>query len=179
MVGDAAETAATADRAPLIDAQDDVHSVASEPGSLVEAVAGTTWECDHRERLQDGALRRSPAERKLELDALGDRRTFETPQLSLGADAKGPARRRRRHDDDRSTGTPNLGEHRAAVEHVESRARPPPTEHAEERGRESEASSGRIHDDDGARSDHRSRHPDRVQPRQVPEREPDAERAGE
>ena len=65
-VGDAAEPAAPADPAPGVGAQHDVHAVAAQPGSLVEAVRRPARRTQHAEHRQARALRRRPAVGQLE-----------------------------------------------------------------------------------------------------------------
>ena len=57
-VRDPADSATTTDDPPLVDTQDDVHTVPAQPGSLVEPVLGSARRSHDHERLQDGSLRR-------------------------------------------------------------------------------------------------------------------------
>src|SRR4029077_6900240 len=71
-VGDAAESAASADRAPAVDPKHDVNAVPPKIGPFVETVFRTTWRREHTEHVEHVSLHRPPAGRKLEEHRLGD-----------------------------------------------------------------------------------------------------------
>ena len=95
-VGDAAEPAAAADRAPVVDAQDDVDAVAAQPGALVEAVLGPGGSLTTPSTSRMAPWRRRAPERQLEQDRLVEcerRRSgarwpcARRPNVALGAAA--------------------------------------------------------------------------------------------
>ena len=91
------------DQVPLVDVQDDVDALSTQPLTLVEAVLRSARGTDDRERADHGALRRSAAERQLELDPLVDGSPLESArvcELTLGEAAAARLGR----DDQRRTG---------------------------------------------------------------------------
>ena len=134
-IGDAADSAPSADYVPLVDVQDDVDSLMPEPPTLVEAVLRAARRAHHGERADDGALRGRTAEGQVELDPLGDCVALEGPHARRETLRVPPDARFARDDGDEPAGTADLrGEH-AAVECVEARAAPPPREDEHEHRR--------------------------------------------
>src|SRR5919199_436807 len=67
-VGETREAAAPSNHAPPVAAQDDVDSLAPQPGGLVEAVRRPAGQDELSEHLEARPLRRPAAERQLEAD---------------------------------------------------------------------------------------------------------------
>ena len=145
------------DDLPVVDLEDDVHALPAQPAPLVEAVRRPARQTHDDEGIHECALRRRPAERQLELDALADRPSFET--VDAGRDAQLERTRARIAGDleERASAAIDVGEQRAPVERVEPDGSPGPAERGRRRPRRrrpcagAEASTSR---DDGDRGGH-------------------------
>ena len=177
-IRDAADAAAAADDPPVAAVQDDVDAAAREPAALVEAVLRAARRGDRRSQVEDGALRRRAADRKLEQHALAQRALVEATHLG------GNAQRERRlahrpGDDGRDRGrAADLRLEQAAVERVEPHAPPPP---AGERERERAGRQARARDDrrDGRGERRRRREHERRRASGVRQRQPETGRDDE
>jgi hypothetical protein len=180
-VGHRADSPAPSDLLPLPDREHDVDALAAEPSRLVEpaALVRVPGPLDDRERLQAGALGRSPARGEPEEDALADGRAAEPLHRPEGAQVERAPAGRARDDDDRAAGAPVLGGEQAAVEGVEPGASEPEAGEREGRRRQGQTGTGRGGDRGRRQRDRRDGHEDRRGPEHERGCEARAERGGE
>ena len=125
LVGEAGHATPAADHAPPVAAQDDVHSLTTEPAGLVEPVHGPTWADELAEDLEPGALRRRPSERQLEKHRLVDPQPPEPRDAGREAKLEAPSSGRPGDGDEARLRPPDAVREDAPVE-VGGPAAPPP-----------------------------------------------------
>src|SRR6266567_1681575 len=133
-IAEASEAAAMSGQSPAVTGQHDVDAVASEPGSLVEAVTRPAGKLRFGAHLEDAALRGCPAKRQLELSRLVERDEAEPPDAHRHLQVESSPARCRRDDDECSLGAPDFGAQGAVIETLEPCASPPPARHDEQAG---------------------------------------------
>src|SRR5215218_6867500 len=173
------EPRAHADYAPAVSAKDDVDALASQPGSLVEAVVRPTRLLDGHDRRQERALRGRSTRRQLEQRRLVHPARAEAPNENRDAQ---PVAARACRSGDFEPGTlrcPDGSDEDAAVELRQAHAAPPPAG-ARERGHEERHSLRRRNDyGQPGHAERARREPERRQPRRVRRCQPEAQRRDE
>src|SRR5512133_1137414 len=139
------------EHAPAVAGQNDVDPVPSEPGPLVEPVAGAARELRFRAHLEDGAAGRRPPERKLELRRLIEDERTEASDANGHLDVETPPTRRGVDHNEGPLGATNLRPQHALVEAIEPRAAPPPAEDRQQAGSSGDHPTGRRGERDDPR----------------------------
>ena len=106
--------------------QDDVDSLAPEPGAFVEAVLLRTRPTDGRNGLEHASLRWCPAKWELQERRLAQAEPTEAADLRRNADLEAAHSCGTRHDEERTLRGVDMPEEHAAIEVVEASAPPPP-----------------------------------------------------
>ena len=114
-VAEAPEPAAVSEHAPGVAGENDVDAVPSEPGPLVEPVARAARELRLRAHLEDGAARRSPPQRKLELRRLVEGERAEASDANGHLEIETPSTGRGGDHNERPLGAAHLRPQQAVV----------------------------------------------------------------
>src|SRR6266536_3900237 len=125
-VAEPAEAVTVPDEPPAVSGQHDVDPAPPEPGLLVESVTGAAGKLRLRAHLQYTTLRRSSAERQLELRRLVEGEPSESTNTDRHLQIEPPSPRRGGHDDERPLCAAHFAPQRAAIDAVEPSAAPPP-----------------------------------------------------
>ena len=130
----ARDTTTRADLSPRARACDDVDSLASEPGTLVEAaVLGTSWLGHAHDRFQDGAARRRAADRKHEEHPFSQRLSAKRSNLGRYAYCPRCLPRRPRDDEPHRPRLADLRQERALAHRLEAHRAPAESRQSEQR----------------------------------------------
>src|SRR6266550_703198 len=172
-IAEASEAAAMSGQPPAVTGQHDVDAVASEPGSLVEAVTRPARKLRFGAHLEDAALRGCPAKRQLELSRLVERDEAEPPDAHRHLQVESSPPRCRRDDDECSLGAPDFGAQGAVIETLEPCASPPPARHDEQAGDRPDGTPEARGEADRRRASKRN---ERREADEIRERDPEAER---
>jgi hypothetical protein len=149
-IAQAAEPAAVADDPPGVAFQDDMDAVPPEPRSLVESMAGAARELRLCSHFDDCALRRRPAERKLELRRLIETEQSEPADADRDLEVEAAAPRLTSDDNRSALRAADLIFQDARVEAVEPGAPPPPAGQSKRTGDRAGPVPGARGEDRGA-----------------------------
>jgi hypothetical protein len=146
-VPEAGDPTSGADLPPGATAQDDLDSLARQPGALVESSIGLPRLADAHGRLQDRSTRRRSANREQEENPLPEARLAESRHLGLDANRPWRCARRTRDYELRRRRFADLTHQRALPHRLEPQSTPPKTSDRENRSDCDEARTvGEQHD---------------------------------